>query len=57
MISMLGKASEIFMEEVNVSEWEDWKAGRPNASILNIQYTMPDAGRIFVLIIYKEESA
>lgn len=54
---MLGKASEIFMEEVNVSEWEEWKAGRPDANILDIQYTMLDAGRIFALIIYKEESA
>lgn len=53
---MLGKASEIFMEEIKVGEWEDWKLGRPDADIINIQVTEVDDGRPFVLIIYKEST-
>lgn len=56
---MLGKASEIKVEELQANHVNGWLASNPNAQIIDIKYGLIQStehviGGSYALIIYKE---
>ncbi|MDN4069964.1 hypothetical protein QYF50_18845 [Paenibacillus vini] len=51
---MLGKASEIKVKEMKISEFSGWATKNPNTEISDIKYGVSPDSWSYILIIYKE---
>jgi hypothetical protein len=51
---MIGKASEVKVEEVELGNYEEWVLANPDVMVIDIKYAFHPDGFAWFLIIYKE---